>query len=94
MAAKRRYCDTKKCDHLVDSQIIVGNMKHSLCYSCLVHLHGDLQQMLYGEEEEGTEMIDWPDVPLDLSDLVEGYGPLPSDEEPQEKRTESGIILA
>jgi hypothetical protein len=92
--AKRRYCDTKKCDHLVDSQIIVGNMKHSLCYACLVHLHGDLQQMLYGEEEEGTEIIDCPDAPLDLSDLVEGYGPLPSDEEPQEKRTESGIILA
>ena len=50
--------------------------------------------MLYGDDEEETEIMDWPDVPLDLSDLVEGFSPPPIEEEPQEKRTESGIILA
>ena len=90
--SKKQYCDTRKCAKLVDSQIIVGNMKHSLCYACLIRLHGDLELMLYPEEE--TELIEAPDAPLDIYDLIDPDDTQVEVEESKEKRTESGIILA
>lgn len=89
--AKARYCDTKKCNKIIDSQIVVGNMKHSLCYACLIRLHGELELMLFPEEE--TELMEAPEEPLDLSDLVD-IDDTQIEEETQEKRTDSGIILA
>lgn len=48
--------------------------------------------MLFPEED--TELIDAPDAPIDIYDLIDPDDTQVEIEEPKEKRTESGIILA
>lgn len=90
--SKKRYCETKKCAKIVDSEIIVGNVKHYLCFACMIRLHGDLELMLFPEEE--TELIEAPDAPLEIYELIDPDDTQVEIEEPKERRTESGIILA